>query len=163
MATQTLSPRAQAEDDAIVPDAKRSHAEDVLSFQEISHLNDRKVSLKDSHFGYLQQHPELRSILADFTAAVLLEKPMKIFPFAAEHFAGLAQSPESGPPMLVRGSPARRPAPEAQAAARGPRARRRPTRGRRRCSSSRARSGSGCWRCSTAASRARSWPRSRRT
>ena len=160
MATQTLSPRAQAEDDAIVPDAKRSHAEDVLSFQEISHLNDRKVSLKDSHFGYLQQHPELRSILADFTAAVLLEKPMKIFPFAAEHFAGLAQSPESGPPMLVRGSPARRPAPEAEAAARGPRARCRPTRGRRRCSSSRARSGSGCWRCSTAASPARSWPRS---
>ena len=52
MATQTLSPRAQAEDDAIVPDAKRSHAEDVLSFQEISHLNDRKVSLKDSHFGW---------------------------------------------------------------------------------------------------------------
>ncbi|KAH8077579.1 voltage-gated potassium channel [Aureococcus anophagefferens] len=98
---ETLSPRAQAEDDAIVPDAKRSHAEDVLSFQEISHLNDRKVSLKDSHFGYLQQHPELRSILADFTAAALLEKPMKIFPFAAEHFAGLAQSPESGPPMLV--------------------------------------------------------------
>ncbi|KAH8059424.1 guanylate kinase-like protein [Aureococcus anophagefferens] len=132
MATQTLSPRAQAEDDAIVPDAQRSHAEDVLSFQEISHLNDRKVSLKDSHFGYLQQHPELRSILADFTAAVLLEKPMKIFPFAAEHFAGLAQSPESGPPMLVRGSPARHPAPEAKAAARRPRARCRPTRGRRR-------------------------------
>ena len=160
MATQTLSPRAQAEDDAIVPDAKRSHAEDVLSFQEISHLNDRKVSLKDSHFGYLQQHPELRSILADFTAAVLLEKPMKIFPFAAEHFAGLAQSPESGPPMLVRGSPARRPAPDAKAAARGPRARCRPTRGRRRCSSSRARSGSDSWRCSTAASRARLWRRS---
>lgn len=106
MSGQTLSPRAQAEDDSNPPEVKRSHTEDVLSFQEISHLNDRKVALKDSHFTYLTQHPELRSILADFTAAVLLEKPMNIFPFAAEHFAALAHdAPAAGPPMLVRGPP----------------------------------------------------------
>lgn len=106
MSGQTLSPRAQAENDESPEEVKRTHTEDVLSFQEISHLNDRKVALKDSHFTYLTQHPELRSILADFTAAVLLEKPMNIFPFAAEHFASLSHDDHgSGPPMLVRGPP----------------------------------------------------------
>lgn len=78
--------------------------EQSLSLQEVSHLHDKKNALKELHFVYLRQHPELRTILADFTAALLLEKPKKLFSFATEHFASLEPS-DSGPPMLTHGPP----------------------------------------------------------
>ena len=79
-------------------------AESALTMQEVRHLNERKEALKEQHVAYLQGHPELRLLLADMTAAVMLEKPKSVFPFAAEHFAALAGD-GVGPPMLVRGAP----------------------------------------------------------
>ena len=58
-----------------------------LTFEEISQLNERKRELKDQHAAYIGEHPELKNILSDFMAAVLLEKPDDTFAFAAEHFA----------------------------------------------------------------------------
>merc|ERR1719453_44758 len=78
-----------------------------LTFQEISHLNDRKQQLKVSYGAYVKEHPEIRSLLNDFMCATLLEKPDNVFHFAANHFAGL-QPPEeaTGPryaPLLLTG------------------------------------------------------------
>ena len=84
----------------------RNHLENVLYLQEICHLNDRKVSLKEDNFKYLIGQMDLRSIVGDFTAAILLEKPTRIFSFASEHFAALRTSTTPSPPMLNEGVPA---------------------------------------------------------
>ena len=71
-----------------------------LTFQEISHLNERKAQLKQSYNDYLAGHPEIRSILNDFMCATLLEKPDNVFQFAQNHFAGLAPPAiDEGPPL----------------------------------------------------------------
>ena len=84
----------------------RKHLENVLCLQEICHLNDRKVALKEDNFKYLIGQMDLRSIVGDFTAAILLEKPTRIFSFASEHFAALRTSTTPSPPMLNEGVPA---------------------------------------------------------
>ena len=77
---------------------------DTLTFQEISHLNDRKMELKAEHSTYIEAHPELRTLLNDFVCAVLLEKPPNAFTFAADHFASIAPA-GMAPPALTRGPP----------------------------------------------------------
>jgi len=89
---------------ALSAEGTPSSTEGSLSLQEISHLHDRKNELKELHFVYVKHHPELRSLLADFTAALLLEKPANVFAFATEHFASLEAS-NLGPPMLIHGPP----------------------------------------------------------
>ena len=44
----------------------RKHLENVLCLQEICHLNDRKVALKEDNFKYLIGQMDLRSIVGDF-------------------------------------------------------------------------------------------------
>ena len=55
-----------------------------LTFEELSALNDRKLEIKKKHNEYIDQHPEIKSMLNDFMSEVLLEKPADIFVFAAE-------------------------------------------------------------------------------
>ena len=86
-------------------DHHRKYLENVSCLQEISHLNDRKVALKEDHFNYLDRQSDLRSIVGDFTAAILLEKPSRIFSFASEHFVALRASTTASPPMLNDGMP----------------------------------------------------------
>ncbi|XP_029875089.2 LOW QUALITY PROTEIN: ciliogenesis-associated TTC17-interacting protein [Aquila chrysaetos chrysaetos] len=48
---------------------------------------DRKEELQASHATYIQQHPELRALLADFLQALLLQQPLDPVSFAAQFFA----------------------------------------------------------------------------
>ncbi|XP_039925957.1 ciliogenesis-associated TTC17-interacting protein [Hirundo rustica] len=48
---------------------------------------DRKDELQLSHAAYLQQHPEVRSLLSDFLQALLFQQPHDPISFAAEFFA----------------------------------------------------------------------------
>ena len=66
-----------------------------LTFEEISQLNDRKEELKAEHAAYVENHPELKNILADFMTRVLMEKPEDVKEFAAEHFNAFIK-PEEG-------------------------------------------------------------------
>ncbi|KAJ8605225.1 hypothetical protein CTAYLR_000476 [Chrysophaeum taylorii] len=79
--------------------------DDALRFQEISHLTDRKVEIREARTAYLAEHPELRPLLNDLTAAVLLEKPDNIFAFAARHFAAFATPPMLAPTVVVLVAP----------------------------------------------------------
>lgn len=79
-----------------------SHEEKALMLQEIAHLMEKKDQQRVKQTEYLQQHPELRCLLNDFTAAVLLEKPSNVFTFAAHHF-GLFNG--IGPPTLPQTPP----------------------------------------------------------
>ncbi|KAM6269106.1 ciliogenesis-associated TTC17-interacting protein [Porphyrio hochstetteri] len=55
---------------------------------------DRKEELQASHATYIEQHPELQALLADFLQALLLQQPHDPVSFAAQFFA-LQQPPET--------------------------------------------------------------------
>ncbi|XP_074001797.1 ciliogenesis-associated TTC17-interacting protein [Numenius arquata] len=57
---------------------------------------DRKAELQASHAAYIQQHPELWALLADFLQALLLHQPRDPVSFAAQFFAPFARQQ---PPM----------------------------------------------------------------
>ena len=67
-----------------------------LTYQEISHLNERKLEIKRGHTAYINEHPEIKSLLNDFMSSILLNKPQNIFTFARDHFAELVPSAVSG-------------------------------------------------------------------
>uniref|UniRef100_A0A4W4HFD7 Ciliogenesis-associated TTC17-interacting protein n=1 Tax=Electrophorus electricus TaxID=8005 RepID=A0A4W4HFD7_ELEEL len=48
---------------------------------------DRKEELKADHCSYVSQHPELKTLLADFLQLLLLRKPCDVFSFARDFFA----------------------------------------------------------------------------
>ncbi|XP_035751705.1 LOW QUALITY PROTEIN: ciliogenesis-associated TTC17-interacting protein [Egretta garzetta] len=73
---------------------------------------DRKEELQASHAAYIQQHPELRALLADFLQALLLQQPHDPVSFAAQFFAPFAcqQPPET--PFASTGAASPLPAPQ---------------------------------------------------
>lgn len=58
-----------------------------LSFEDISRLHERQEQIKRANSEYLGQHPELKNLIADFTAAILMQKPDDVFKFARDHFS----------------------------------------------------------------------------
>ena len=58
-----------------------------LTFEDISRLHDRQESIKRANSDYITEHPELKSLIADFTAAILMQKPDDVFQFARDHFS----------------------------------------------------------------------------
>ncbi|XP_075009073.1 ciliogenesis-associated TTC17-interacting protein isoform X2 [Calonectris borealis] len=74
---------------------------------------DRKEELQASHAAYIQQHPELRVLLADFLQALLLQQPPDPVSFAAQFFAPFArqQTPETPFASVGAASPLPRPTP----------------------------------------------------
>ncbi|OXB77131.1 UNVERIFIED_CONTAM: hypothetical protein H355_007778 [Colinus virginianus] len=66
---------------------------------------DRKEELRASHSTYIQQHPELFALLADFLQALLLRQPPDPILFAAEFFAPFAHRQPPGPSFASSASP----------------------------------------------------------
>ena len=58
-----------------------------LTFEDISRLHDRQEEIKRANSAYLSEHPELKNLVADFTAAILMQKPDDVFKFARDHFS----------------------------------------------------------------------------
>ena len=54
----------------------------------------REDGLKKLHNEYLEDHPEVKEILADFISAALVEQPTDVFEFAQNHFKGTATAVE---------------------------------------------------------------------
>ncbi|KAK4817603.1 hypothetical protein QYF61_020269 [Mycteria americana] len=60
--------------------------------------------LQASHAAYVQQHPELRALLADFLQALLLRQPHDPTSFAAQFFAPFACQRPPGTPFASAGA-----------------------------------------------------------
>lgn len=58
-----------------------------LTFDDISKLHDRQDQILKSNEQYVGEHPELKDLIADFTAAILMQKPDDVFKFARDHFS----------------------------------------------------------------------------
>ncbi|XP_059676509.1 ciliogenesis-associated TTC17-interacting protein [Gavia stellata] len=65
---------------------------------------DRKEELQASHAAYIQQHPELRALLADFLQALLLRQPGDPVAFAAQFFAPFDRQRPPGTPFAATGA-----------------------------------------------------------
>ena len=74
-----------------------------LTFEELSQLNERKLELKREHQAYMEKHPEVTRILADFMCASLLEKPDDVFAFAEQHFSTFEGKQEGHRPVVISG------------------------------------------------------------
>jgi guanylate kinase len=74
-----------------------------LTFEELSQLNERKLELKRQHQKYMEKHPEITRILADFMCAALLEKPDDPFIFAEQHFSTFEGKQEGHRPVVISG------------------------------------------------------------
>ena len=74
-----------------------------LTFEELSQLNERKMELKKQHQAYMEKHPEITRILADFMCSALLEKPDDVFAFAEQHFSTFEGKQEGHRPIVISG------------------------------------------------------------
>ena len=84
-------------------DGKGAAAAARLTFEELSQLNERKLELKRQHQKYMEKHPEITRILADFMCAALLEKPDDPFVFAEQHFSTFEGKQEGYRPVVISG------------------------------------------------------------
>lgn len=53
-------------------------------------MQARETALAKQHAEYLEDHPEVKKILADFISSALAEQPPDVFEFARDHFKGTA-------------------------------------------------------------------------
>ncbi|CEM04237.1 unnamed protein product [Vitrella brassicaformis CCMP3155] len=69
--------------------------------EPMERLELRTVELSEEHWGYVEKHPELRQLLTDFLASVLLHTPEDVFAFAREYFSVFVPSDEHEQPPQV--------------------------------------------------------------
>ncbi|OQR95316.1 guanylate kinase [Achlya hypogyna] len=75
----------------------------TLTFEELSILNERKEEIKRDHLAYLDQHPELKTLMSSFMSAVLMEKPTDVVAFAKAHFDALTPIKIAPAPLVIAG------------------------------------------------------------
>ncbi|CAM9329003.1 unnamed protein product [Hapterophycus canaliculatus] len=61
---------------------------DQSVLEEIARLDGLRDSIRADQTSYLEEHPEVASMLNDFLRAVVERKPEDVFDFAKQHFAG---------------------------------------------------------------------------
>lgn len=85
--------------------SKDATKESILA-SELAKLQEGRDRFKAANQNYINRHPELRTILDDFTANVIQNKPSDILKFAVSYFAGLRTNGGSGFPVLCISGPA---------------------------------------------------------
>jgi hypothetical protein len=60
---------------SIVAGSQASATQESILLQELEKLHLEKLRLKEENSNYLQEHPELQSLLDEFVTEVLIKKP----------------------------------------------------------------------------------------
>jgi len=84
--------------------AKDATKESIL-LSELNKLQEGRDRFKAANDLYVSRHPELRSILDNFMASVIENKPSDILKYAVSYFAGLRTSGGGGFPVLSISGP----------------------------------------------------------
>lgn len=63
-----------------------------LDLAQQEQLELREEELREEHFKFIDEHPELRQVLNDFLSSVLLHRPDDVFAFAREYFMAFKQT-----------------------------------------------------------------------
>lgn len=77
--------------------------EAAIDLKEQAIIDLRTEELKNLHHSYLASHPEIEQLLNDFTAEVLMHKPIDVIGFAKDYFAKFNPSPIRTKPLAVVG------------------------------------------------------------
>ncbi|CAN0067951.1 unnamed protein product [Ectocarpus sp. 6 AP-2014] len=80
---------------------------DQSVLEEIARLDGLRNTIRADQEAYLQEHPEVASLLSDFLRAVVEQKPEDVFEFARQHFAGAGvdrQAVVAGPSGVGKGT-----------------------------------------------------------
>jgi hypothetical protein len=72
---------------------------------ELARLQQERHRMKEENSSYLSRHPELRTLLDELVAAILVHKPSDIVKFSGQFFNGLRNPKASGPTPLVVAGP----------------------------------------------------------
>ena len=74
-----------------------------ILMEELDKLKKTRNTLKDANKNYVGKHPELRTLLDEFSTAVIAEKPSDIIKFGARWFGSLRSGGVGFAPLIVTG------------------------------------------------------------
>jgi len=78
---------------------------DQILTAELSKLKEYRNQMKEENNQYLEKHPELRTILDEFVAAIITQKPNDVIKFGEHYFSQLGNNLDIGPSPLVFAGP----------------------------------------------------------
>jgi guanylate kinase len=78
---------------------------DQILSAELGKLKEFRNQMKEENNQYLEKHPELRTILDDFVAAIITQKPNDVIKFGEYYFSTLNNKTHIGPTPIVIAGP----------------------------------------------------------
>lgn len=78
---------------------------DQILSAELNKLKEFRNQMKEENNQYLEKHPELRTTLDDFVAAIITQKPTDVVKFGEYYFSSLNSKSSVGPSPIVIAGP----------------------------------------------------------
>lgn len=82
---------------------QKNETKQSILMEELGKLQKSRETLKEANTKYVGRHPELRTLLDEFSTAVLAEKPADIIKFGARWFGSLRSGGMGFAPLIVTG------------------------------------------------------------
>jgi guanylate kinase len=82
-----------------------SATKDQILSAELNKLKEFRNQMKEENNQYLEKHPEMRTILDEFVAAIITQKPTDLIKFGEYYFSTLGNKSQIGPSPLVVAGP----------------------------------------------------------
>jgi guanylate kinase len=81
----------------------KTATKDSILASELERLQEARARLKDGNARYIERHPELRTLMDEFIAATIAQKPSDIIKFGAKWFASLREGQKGHAPLIITG------------------------------------------------------------
>ena len=78
---------------------------DQILIAELSKLKEYRNKMREENNQYLEKHPELKTILDEFVASIITQKPTNVIKFGEHYFSQLDNNSLVGPCPLVFAGP----------------------------------------------------------
>lgn len=82
---------------------QKNETKQSILMEELGKLQKSRETLKEANMKYVNKHPELRTLLDEFSTAVLAEKPADIIKFGSRWFGSLRSGGMGFAPLIVTG------------------------------------------------------------
>ena len=82
---------------------QKNETKQSILMEELGKLQKTRETLKEANKNYVGKHPELRTLLDEFSTAVIAEKPSDIIKFGARWFGSLRSGGVGFAPLIVTG------------------------------------------------------------
>lgn len=82
---------------------KKDETKQSILMEELGKLQKSRESIREQNMKYVERHPELKTLMDEFSTAVIAEKPSDIIKFGAKWFATLRSGGMGFPPLVLTG------------------------------------------------------------